>query len=91
MVRSADETAHGDFVQDICFSRDGFQAILHILNNQDHQIMMVVEAGGHYTSPANNCVILPKPAHKSQQQSNQQQYQQQQQQKQRGKDHQPNH
>ena len=31
IVRSADGTAHGDFVLDICLNKESFQAIPHIL------------------------------------------------------------
>ena len=42
-VHSADGTAHGNFVLNICLNRESFQAIPRILTYRDQQMMMVVE------------------------------------------------
>ena len=42
-VHSADRTAHGDFVLNICLNKEGFKDITHMLTFRDQQIMVTVE------------------------------------------------
>ena len=42
-LRSTDGTTHRDYAINVCIKREGFQAILHILNCKDQQMMVVVE------------------------------------------------
>ena len=42
-LNASEGTAHGDYILTVCYDREGFQAIPHIISYEQQQMIVVVE------------------------------------------------